>query len=213
MKISFNESWLILGTTGSGKSVFLRQHMLKYKNWIALQLSPEPKPEDDFSNYSDISVKNLVDLAKALKDNKEKIAFVIEPFKYPKTIISDFIDEISKMIYIKGKYAFVIDELSGIGENSARNIPDNLHWFATNGRKRYTPFLFASQRPQDVHKIFYDQSIHKVFFQLDDRLVNFIDVNYGCDAVLGAENLPLYNFIYFNSRTREKGVFKPCPKV
>lgn len=147
-KINFTS---IVGVTGYGKTVYIKNFLLETDKFIVMDLMGE------YSTYglNYIYFKNLV------KDFKAK--------KLPDKIILNDINNFSAMCdfmpYLEGYY-FIVDEIDFF--NSRKGSLKSFHNLISYGRHYNIYMLASARRPYDIPIIYTSQTRHFVAFHVNE---------------------------------------------
>ena len=200
--INAGRHWLILGQTGAGKTYWAQNWFLpRFKRQVVLDTE-----ELEFDNriWHPVSVKTAIRLAHANKPFRVRI-----PMDVGEAGMAQY-DELADGLLAKGHdMVLYVDEYADFTENS-RQGPAGLR-LSGKARKRNIILAKATQRPQEIDKKTYTQSLHHVWFGLDPA-----DVGYWHDRapylVLLAPQFPIGSFrwVYHHAKDAPQGrLFEP----
>ena len=196
MEIKSNERVFITGKTGSGKSFWIKKHLLQVSRFVFY----DPKHEHD--DISGTIVRNPADLQAALDQGISNII-------YRSFVINDpEFDQICKIIYNKGNLIFIIDEMAF--HVSSSKICDWHSILLRLGRKRGIGVWNCTQRTRScLHNTILSETDHIVSFKLmleTDRkkLAESFDPLFD-----QANELKEFNWIYYNVREDHARIMNP----
>jgi hypothetical protein len=144
---------IILGKTGSGKSVLAKRMIESYPGLIVII-----DPKATFKYRSE-----LVESAEDFKSAEGRVLTVrLDPDIKNQT---EEYNKILKEVYYEGNTLLYIDELYGLSENN-RTYPSYLNAIYTRGRELNITILAASQRPTWIPLFCLSESEYFYVFQL-----------------------------------------------
>lgn len=158
MNIGHGEHVCVVGINGTGKTFYCRNGLLpSFARIIVVDTE-----EMDFEDFPSVSVKT------ALRLVRSDYAFVVRIVVYPDDM--ETIEELSRgLLSIKRRdcaTAVYFDEITDFSDPA--RIPPELKKLIRKGRKRDLHVIVGTQRPQDLHKEFLANSVHRVIFYISD---------------------------------------------
>lgn len=184
----------VIGATGSGKGVYIKNYALKKSDkrlliWDYMR---------EYGPFVDVATDNLQAAVRMLKNQTFKVAF--QPSFDDKVRAKQF-DLFCRAAYAAGNCRVVVEELSFVTKPSW--APGGWKMLSSIGRHRGLRIIGATQRPAQVDKAFWSNAteIHCGF------------LNYATDQKVMADNLGLpvadivglkpLEYLHKNVRTKE----------
>jgi hypothetical protein len=184
----------VIGATGSGKGVYIKQYELK-KSEKRLLIWDYMR---EYGQYVDIVTDKLETAIKAMKGQGFRVAF--QPSFDDKVRAKQF-DLLCRAAVHAGNLRLVIEELAFV--TSATHAPPGWKMVTSVGRHKGLRVIGASQRPAQVDKAFWSNctEIHCGFLNFDaDQKVMAGALAVTVDDIKGLEPL---QYIHRNVRTKE----------
>lgn len=161
--IDINERMMIIGRTGTGKSVFT-DTMLNYLSKNTLVVILDTKIEYD----------HIPALTPQVLENGKNGLFRIYEMEYYGEKIEDlyYIAEfLAENLFDRGNAILAIEELGNVCKKGGRlydQMPNTAR-LLQQGRARECGFIGITQRPQEVHTTFLSQSDHIISFDVSSK--------------------------------------------
>lgn len=194
----------VTGMTGSGKSYFIRDTLLRIKMPIIV-ISIKKSDIDNFSNdVKDLSGRkvaitneNFQNITKLQNLGTTDIGFYMD-FISPENQIK-FIDNLALMLRTKQNIVLYIDECHNfIGQSG--QYSKNLISLISMAREQNIHIVLATQRPQEVQKSALNNCKYKVSFLLSEtNAVKAMSKIFEDVSEEEIKNLPMYKFIIQNA--------------
>ena len=214
-QLQLHSDWrvLVLGKTGSGKSVYARWMLRAWdeKRWPILIVDQERRYTRDTGGYAeqpqDASVDHPWRLARPHWDQEQARVVVYEPD------IPGWTDEgLAKLLawtLTKENTVVYFDDLSGLVD--AQHLPLWLTRLWTVGRKANVPIIAAAQRPSNIPRVATNQVEVVVVFRLtdEDDLKRAVSLCGGDKRV--AQPLPKFLHWVYNEGDDEARLMAPIP--
>lgn len=184
----------VIGATGSGKGVYIKQYALKKSDrrlliWDYMR---------EYGPLVDVATDNLAAAVGMLKNKTFRVAF--QPSFDDATRAKQF-DVFCRAAYAAGECRVVIEELSFVTKPSW--APAGWKMLSSIGRHRGLRIIGATQRPAQVDKAFWSNAteIHCGFLNYaDDQKVMAASLGVPVADIVGLEPL---QYIHKNVRTKE----------
>ena len=155
MKLEAGQHISVLGTTGSGKTFFVRNAILPVYDRVLVVDSEDY----DFPDFPAVSVPKALRLAKS--DYSFYVRVVVAPSE------TDKLSDLCRGLLAGGHdLAVYIDEITDW--TTPTTIPDDLRNLIRKARKRYISVIVGTQRPQFLNKAFLSNSTHRFYFYISD---------------------------------------------
>ncbi|MBD3829017.1 MAG: AAA family ATPase [Arcobacter sp.] len=194
----------VTGMTGSGKSYFIRDTLLRIKMPIII-ISIKKSDIDNFSNdVKDLSGRkvaitneNFQNITKLQNLGTTDIGFYMD-FISPENQIK-FMDNLALMLRTKQNIVLYIDECHNfIGQSG--QYSKNLISLISMAREQNIHIVLATQRPQEVQKSALNNCKYKVSFLLSEtNAVKAMSKIFEDVSEEEIKNLPMYKFIIQNA--------------
>ncbi len=195
-----HERIMILGRTGTGKSVFADTLMtfLGKRTFIVLF-----DPEGVYTHYPILDIKTLYTQKKGVFRiteiiyNDNKLLGKDYTIDDPQTIV----EFLAHNLYKRGNCILAIEELGSVLPKSNTKLIDLSHHVGvliTRGRKQDVGFIGIAQRTQHIHTEFLSQATHIISYEVSskhdlDAMKAYIDKD-------KYENLKRFEFFHYNVR-------------
>lgn len=210
VSISSNDRISVLGKTGSGKSYLARKLI-----WSPLdRVIFHDWKEQEYENLNAPVLRSLDDVHEALfaESEEERLyKFVYVPPAGEHGL--DAWDELCRLVYEKGDFHLIGDEIKGIYQkgNSVRPVSDHHEKILTRGRSRGVGMTNLSQRPKKIPMECMSESEHLFAFRLnlgDDR--KRLGEIFGSEHEDRLRELDSHRFLYYKIGMDEP---KECPPI
>ena len=158
MKIERGQHVVVLGSTGSGKTYFVRNCLLPLFDRVLIFDSEDM----DFTDFPTLS---LWQVKRFSRSNYRFYGKIVLTGKLD--LDEPVIEEVCDALLAHGHdMAVYIDEVTDFSD--ARSIPDPLRALIRKGRKRGISVIVGTQRPAMLSKDYYGNSQHRFIFFLSD---------------------------------------------
>ena len=165
MKMHIGEHYMMIGSTGSGKTYFARNFLLKQFSRVLVIDSEDM----EFADYNQIKA-DPQNIARKLPKDKN----------FHWRYVPDLINAKQEMEYISQslleyghEVVIYIDEITDFSD--AHSISPWLSALIRKARKRKISVIIATQRPQGVNKWLFNNSIWKQFFYIQPFDLHYLD--------------------------------------
>lgn len=186
LKLAEGESILVIGRTGSGKTVFLRDTIIRvFPRYIIFALDDR----DMFSKICEKTVYDLTELTDTIAEGKTKIFYEYE-YENEATMIKEW-RLLSNIIMDRGNFALVNDEIEDVC--SVQNIENEHAKILRKGRRVGVTHICATKRPASINKLIYTQSRHIFVFHISSYDIAACKQYLHLDTV---EHLKPYHCLY-----------------
>jgi len=212
--ISNNERIMILGRTGTGKSVFT-DTLLKYLSKSAFIVLIDTKreythiPTLDFKTFFS-QEKGIVRIHELKISHKGKTTITDDLFKITEFICANLFQANQKLREAnkKPRKAIVcVEELGNICSKFGR-LYDSMYNTARvvqQGRALELGFIGISQRPQEVHTTFLSQADHIISFDVSSK--HDLDAMKSYFSIEQYDDLKRFEFLHYSVKN---GIVKHC---
>lgn len=138
----------VLGSTGSGKSAYIKRELRERKPDRLLIYDPE----GEYTTFGR-QVRRLSDVLSVLRKAgpEGKFRLVFDPHADPATAVKQF-EALCRIAFHGGNLLFVAEELADVTE--PQRAPVGWSMLTRRGRKRGVSIIGASQRPASIDKTF-----------------------------------------------------------
>jgi hypothetical protein len=155
VRIETGQHVCVIGTTGTGKTFFVRNALLPSFDRIIVV-----DTEDyDFTDFPRVSIATAVKLAKS----RYRFAVTVEP---------KGAEELDALCYglldIDTPDTLCVDWDEVTDFSTAQIIPESMSALIRKSRKRGVTMVMCTQRPQLLNKNFLANSAHRVYFYISD---------------------------------------------
>ena len=158
LSIQSGEHWFIVGQTGAGKTYFETNFVLpRIRRQIVVDTEERDFPDDI---WVPVAVSKAISLAKGNGAFRVRVPMGVEDEG------RDDLDLLSRGLLRSGHDTLLyVDELADFCRNG--HVTGTTLGLIRKARKRGISVHAGTQRPQDVHKGFYTQAQHHVWFYIE----------------------------------------------
>lgn len=191
-----NETTLVLGHRGSGKSTWLAQHIEGYRPFILVDPLFDPKYEK-LGLYKVASMPELLQLFKT--GNPQRIYISPNPKAF---------DLLCGMVLARGNLTLVIDEVDQYQDNY--DIPPYFRQILKIGRHKGVNVVMVARQPKEIHKFLRSQASRFIIFPLGGEDCRELEEHIGYEAkkvaMLKMQPGKGSEYLDYNFSTRESAI-------
>jgi len=156
-----DEHITILGKTGTGKTIFIRDTLLpKFERYIVFVYDDK----DLFSRRTQTTVTNLKDLLQKIKKGFSKILYMHD-YKNEQNLFFEF-DRICQILLAIGNFRFVNDEIDDVAKTNM--LSPHFAQVLRKGRRVNVGLVSAIKRVVNIDRLLYTQTTHFFIFVISD---------------------------------------------